>query len=133
MQFTSSCGWCRRRPERNNCCQNMKWFLVIATALVALAGRLQAAQPSGRLNIVLFLVDDLGWRDLACQGSTFYQTPNIDQLAREGARFMFHVFKVNSSHARLFPSLRLGHWYWKEIQVEKHHQRRRKQVHKTDR
>jgi len=38
-------------------------------------------------NIVLFLIDDLGWRDLGCQGSTFYQTPHIDRLAGEGARF----------------------------------------------
>ena len=38
-------------------------------------------------NIVLILVDDLGWRDLGCQGSEYYQTPNIDQLAAEGVRF----------------------------------------------
>lgn len=38
-------------------------------------------------NIILFLIDDLGWRDLGCQGSSFYQTPNIDRLAKEGARF----------------------------------------------
>jgi arylsulfatase A len=38
-------------------------------------------------NIVLFLIDDLGWRDLGCQGSTFYRTPHIDRLARAGARF----------------------------------------------
>lgn len=38
-------------------------------------------------NVVLFLIDDLGWRDLGCQGSSYYQTPNIDRLAAEGARF----------------------------------------------
>ena len=38
-------------------------------------------------NIVLILADDLGWSDLGCQGSDFYQTPNIDRLAREGMRF----------------------------------------------
>ncbi len=38
-------------------------------------------------NIVFFLVDDLGQRDLSVEGSRFYETPNIDQLAREGARF----------------------------------------------
>ena len=43
-------------------------------------------QLASRPNIVFFLIDDLGWRDLGCQGSTFYQTPNIDRLAREGAR-----------------------------------------------
>lgn len=45
------------------------------------------AQSSRPTNIVLFLVDDLGWMDLACQGSDFYRTPNIDRLATEGMRF----------------------------------------------
>ncbi|TWU38548.1 sulfatase [Novipirellula artificiosorum] len=38
-------------------------------------------------NIVLFLIDDLGWMDLGCQGSTYYKTPHIDELAAEGVRF----------------------------------------------
>jgi arylsulfatase A-like enzyme len=38
-------------------------------------------------NIVFILVDDLGWRDLGCFGSTFYETPNVDQLAKSGLRF----------------------------------------------
>jgi arylsulfatase A-like enzyme len=38
-------------------------------------------------NFLFILVDDLGYRDLGCYGSTFYETPNVDQLAREGARF----------------------------------------------
>jgi arylsulfatase A-like enzyme len=38
-------------------------------------------------NIVFFLADDLGQRDLGCYGSTFYETPNLDRLAREGALF----------------------------------------------
>ncbi|MGE0756592.1 MAG: sulfatase [Pirellulaceae bacterium] len=50
---------------------------------VALVPSVHATRP----NIVLFLVDDLGWRDLGCQGSTFYHTPHIDRLAAEGARF----------------------------------------------
>jgi arylsulfatase A-like enzyme len=33
------------------------------------------------------LADDLGWRDLGCYGSTFYETPNIDALAERGVRF----------------------------------------------
>ncbi len=40
-----------------------------------------------RPNIVLVLADDLGWTGLGCYGSTFYETPNIDQLASEGTRF----------------------------------------------
>lgn len=38
-------------------------------------------------NIVLILVDDMGWKDLGCYGSTFYETPHIDTLARSGVRF----------------------------------------------
>lgn len=38
-------------------------------------------------NVVVFLVDDLGARDLGCFGSTFYETPNIDRLAEGGMRF----------------------------------------------
>ena len=39
------------------------------------------------LNVVVILVDDLGWTDLGCQGSKFYETPNIDRLASESMRF----------------------------------------------
>ncbi|MDH3585262.1 MAG: sulfatase-like hydrolase/transferase, partial [Phycisphaerae bacterium] len=38
-------------------------------------------------NILLILVDDLGWMDLACQGNRLIDTPNIDRLARQGMRF----------------------------------------------
>lgn len=38
-------------------------------------------------NILFILIDDLGWRDLACYGSTFYETPVLDGLARDGMLF----------------------------------------------
>ena len=40
-----------------------------------------------KLNFILINVDDLGWTDLSCEGSTYYETPNIDRLAGEGMRF----------------------------------------------
>ncbi len=40
-----------------------------------------------RPNIVFIMIDDLGWRDTGCFGSTFYETPNIDKLSEEGMRF----------------------------------------------
>ena len=46
-------------------------------------GQVEAKKP----NIVFFLVDDLGWSDVACYGSKFHETPAIDQLAKEGIRF----------------------------------------------
>lgn len=38
-------------------------------------------------NILFILADDLGQRDLGCYGSQFYETPNLDRLAQDGARF----------------------------------------------
>lgn len=38
-------------------------------------------------NLILVLFDDLGWRDLGCYGSTFYETPNLDRIASEGMQF----------------------------------------------
>ena len=38
-------------------------------------------------NILFFLIDDLGWRDLACTGSPFYKTPHLDRLAKQGMTF----------------------------------------------
>lgn len=38
-------------------------------------------------NFLFILMDDLGWKDLGCCGSTFYETPNLDRLATEGMRF----------------------------------------------
>lgn len=40
-----------------------------------------------QMNVIFFLADDLGWTDLGCYGSTFYETPNLDQLARDGMMF----------------------------------------------
>jgi len=40
-----------------------------------------------RPNIVFILIDDMGWRDLGCYGSAFYETPHIDALAEQGVRF----------------------------------------------
>ncbi|MHC4215010.1 MAG: sulfatase [Planctomycetota bacterium] len=38
-------------------------------------------------NILFILADDLGWHQLGCYGSKYYETPNLDRLARQGMRF----------------------------------------------
>ncbi|PRT53391.1 Arylsulfatase I [Wickerhamiella sorbophila] len=42
---------------------------------------------SGQPNIVFILADDLGYADLSVYGNIDFETPNLDRLAREGARF----------------------------------------------
>jgi arylsulfatase A-like enzyme len=52
--------------------------------LFAMGERANADRPP---NILFILIDDLGWLDLGCYGSTFYETPHIDRLARQGMKF----------------------------------------------
>ena len=61
----------------------LKYLFLFASPLVILSGCSRADNP----NVILFLVDDLGWTDLGCYGSDMYQNPNVDKLASEGMRF----------------------------------------------
>lgn len=56
--------------------------------LICFVSSITFSQPRDiRPNIILINVDDLGWTDLACYGSRYYETPNIDRLASEGMLF----------------------------------------------
>lgn len=44
-------------------------------------------QAEERQNVIFILADDLGWADLGCNGSSFYETPNLDRLASHGMLF----------------------------------------------
>ena len=58
--------------------------LVMGSLLLSVAA---AADAPWRPNIVFILADDLGWGDLSGEGSTYYESPNIDGIARRGMRF----------------------------------------------
>ena len=68
----------------------MKSYL-LACVIIACSIPLDlCAQPAPTTrppNIVVILVDDMGHRDLGCTGSTYFQTPHIDRLAKNGVRF----------------------------------------------
>ncbi len=61
----------------------MRQLFIVFLLSIALAARAASEKP----NVVFFLADDLGWTDLGCYGSSFYETPNLDRLAKEGMRF----------------------------------------------
>ena len=67
-------------------------FGCVFLLILAAGGAVAVSQPNrrvneSRLNVVLILVDDLGWMDLSCQGSDYFRTPHIDRLASQGMRF----------------------------------------------
>ena len=58
-------------------------LLALAFSFIFAAVAMAADKP----NILFILADDLGWRDLSVEGSTFYESPNIDRIANAGMRF----------------------------------------------
>jgi len=63
----------------------MKWIPILGGCLLATLPISVAAAE--RPNILLVMIDDLGWRDLGCQGNAGLHTPRIDALAGQGMRF----------------------------------------------
>jgi N-acetylgalactosamine-6-sulfatase len=64
--------------------------LLTALLLAPLAALHAAAapQPAGKPNIIFLFADDMGWGDLQCYGHPYAKTPNLDELAADGARFL---------------------------------------------
>lgn len=62
----------------------------LAAAIIFLilpAVGLYAADAPRKPNVILFLVDDMGWMDCGAYGSKYYETPNIDRFAARAMRF----------------------------------------------
>lgn len=61
---------------------------VLAGVLLLGAASVFAERDIARdVNVVLILIDDMGWKDLGCYGGEVFETPNIDRLAAQGMRF----------------------------------------------
>lgn len=70
--------------------------------LVALAGGIIQAEEAKRPNVVVIMVDDLGFSDVGCYGGEI-ETPNLDSLASNGLRFsqFYNTAKCHSSRVSL--------------------------------
>ena len=68
------------------------WPLALALCFAPVtAATTEKMEPPSRPNLVLILIDDLGYGDLGCYGSTKHRTPHLDALAAGGVRFTdFH-------------------------------------------
>ena len=66
--------------------QDRRTFLRTTVGAAAALAACETAAPP-KPNILFILVDDLGWADIGVNGSSLYETPNIDRLAAEGMRF----------------------------------------------
>ena len=73
-------------------------FLVLAFLLSAAAAASTGA-ASGKPNIIMFLIDDLGWNDTGYQNAG-YSTPTIDQMASEGIRLKQYYVQSLCSPSR---------------------------------
>jgi arylsulfatase A-like enzyme len=61
------------------------WGRLLVSVLTALAA--SAAEPARKPNVIVFLVDDMGWVDCGAYGSKYYETPNMDRFAQRAVRF----------------------------------------------
>jgi arylsulfatase A-like enzyme len=74
---------------------------VLLPALIAAATfATVTAAADERPNIVFIMADDLGYTDLGCFGSKYYETPNIDKLAAQGLRLLSHHHAQNCQPTR---------------------------------
>jgi arylsulfatase A-like enzyme len=67
--------------------KTIRWRLPVVLALLLGHGSAGLTRAAERPNFIFILADDLGWCDLGCYGSAFYETPNLDRLAASGIRF----------------------------------------------
>ena len=67
--------------------RHLLFSIILLIAIFVSVPRSDAAEPTKRPNIVLFLVDDMGWMDSEPYGSEYYETPNMVRLAAESMRF----------------------------------------------
>lgn len=72
--------------------------VAVLSAHLSLPGT--ALAETKKPNIVLIMADDLGYTDLACYGSEYYETPNIDRLAAQGMRLLNHHHCQNCTPTR---------------------------------
>lgn len=74
------------------------WLLIVLENWPALSAA--EPNPEARPNVVFIMADDLGYTDVGCFGSKYYETPNIDRLAQQGMKLLTHHHCQNCAPTR---------------------------------
>ena len=90
----------RDHPELRNMIRRNRCLCALICLLISRGLLTRDVRAEAKPNIVLFFVDDFGQRDLSCYGSEFYETPNMDALAKRGMRFT----QAYAAYPRCVPS-----------------------------
>jgi arylsulfatase A-like enzyme len=97
-------------PDRRSFARSLTGVLVAAAAAIAIAGAFKTsaatAQTDARPNIIVILVDDMGWSDIGPYGGEI-PTPNLDALAARGVRFtqFYSTSRCSPTRASLLTGL----------------------------
>ncbi len=74
---------------------NIPKALLCVLTFAAIVPTSSAKEPASKLNVVMIISDDHGWRDAGCYGNQDTRTPNMDRLAKDGLRFA-HAFAATT-------------------------------------
>jgi arylsulfatase A len=85
-------------------------LVVLALQLAMISVTTQAASPP---NVILIMIDDLGFGDVGCYGATAVETPNVDRLAAEGLRFTSGYAAASTCTPTRFATL-TGKYAWRQ-------------------
>lgn len=71
--------------KKNMLVTGLKRIIFLSVGTLAITGKISAGNNTP--NVIFILADDFGWNDLSCMGSQYYETPNLDRLAKRGVLF----------------------------------------------
>ena len=87
--------WKNKRMKLKYSNNRLISFIIIMVVTIVVSCKSSFTKNFQKSNFIFILVDDLGWTDLGCYGSSFYVTPYIDKLAGESTKF--GLYKVTRS------------------------------------
>jgi len=70
-------------------------FIAITCCILTATSRTHAMEENQSPNVIVIFMDDMGYGDLGCYGSTKIQTPNLDRMAQEGRKFTSFILPAS--------------------------------------